>query len=127
LDSNGNPDYGREVVGFFSLKNKNPRNDKTLGVRLEGLFWAGNKVECSFFLWTLGLAFEGFTLWPSKSRDHASSWPKVWTLGLTFGGFTLCLAKSFNSYILLVIFSPLLWTLYKVWPFNPTASQLGWP
>jgi hypothetical protein len=46
LDSNGNLDYGQEVIGFFSLKKiEKSRTDKTLGVRLEGLFGAGNKVE----------------------------------------------------------------------------------
>jgi hypothetical protein len=72
---NGSPNYGREVVDFFLIKKSN--FDKILAVRLEGLFWAMNKVGCSFFLWTLGLAFEGFTL---------------------------CSAEGSNSYILLVIF-----------------------
>ena len=40
-------------------------------------------MRCSFFLWTLGLVFGGFTLWPSKLRGHGTSWSKVWTLGLT--------------------------------------------
>jgi hypothetical protein len=48
-------------------------------------------------------------------------------LGLAFGGFTPCLAEGSNSYILLVIFNPFLWALSNVWPFNPTASQLGQP
>jgi hypothetical protein len=39
---------------------------------LEELFWAANKVGCSFFLWTLGLAFGGFKLWSSKSRCRGS-------------------------------------------------------
>jgi hypothetical protein len=52
---------------------------------LEGLFWVGNKVGCSFFM----------------------EW--VWTLG-----FTLDPAKGFNSNISLAIFSPFLWTLSKV-------------
>jgi hypothetical protein len=50
-DGNGNPNYGREVVGFFSSKKS--IIDKTLIIRLEGLFQARNKVECSF----------GFGLW----------------------------------------------------------------
>jgi hypothetical protein len=73
---------------------------KFLAVRLRGLFWAGNKVGCSFFLSTLDL---------------------------TFGGFTLCPVEGSNSYILKAILSPFLWTLNKVWPFNPTASRLGRP
>jgi len=31
------------------------------------------------WVWTLGLACRGFTLWPSKSRGRGSSQPKVWT------------------------------------------------
>jgi hypothetical protein len=48
---------------------------------LEGLFWTRNKLGCSFFLWTLDLAF---------------------------GGFTLCPGKVSNSYILLAILSSFL-------------------
>ena len=125
LDMNGNPNYGREV-GALSHTEKS-KNDKILAVRLEGMFWVGNKVDCSFFMWTLGLAFGGFTLWPSKSRGHGSSWPKVWTLGLAFEGFTLCPAEGSTYYILLAIFSSFLSTLNKVWPLNPTASRLGRP
>jgi len=36
------------------------------------------------------------------------------------------LAKDFNSYILLSIYCPFLWTFSKVWPLNSMASQLGW-
>jgi hypothetical protein len=108
---------------FLSL-NKKIKADKILAVRLEGLLWAGNKVGCSFFFWTLGLAFGGFTIWPSKSRGSRSSWPKVWTLGFRFWRLhTLCPAVGSNSYIIRVIFSPFIWTLNKVWPFNPTACQ----
>jgi hypothetical protein len=57
---------GQEAVDLFLYF-----FDKILTVRLEGLFWVGNKMGCSFFLWTLALAF---------------------------GGFTLCLAKGSNSY-----------------------------
>jgi hypothetical protein len=64
------------------------------------LFRVGNKVGCTFFLWTLGLAF---------------------------GSFTLCPAKGSNAYILWAIYNPFLWNLNKVWPFNPTVSQLGQP
>jgi hypothetical protein len=42
--------------------------DKILVVRLEGRFWVGNQVGCSSFVWTLSLAFRGFTLWP-PSRE----------------------------------------------------------
>ena len=31
----------------------------------------------------------------------------VWTLGLAFGGFTLCSAKGSNSYILIGYFKPI--------------------
>jgi hypothetical protein len=48
-----------------------------------------------FGLWTLGLAFGGFTLWPSKSRGPGNSWPKNWTLDLTFGSFTLHLTIDY--------------------------------
>ena len=54
---------------FFSIKKTN----KILAVRLKRLFWARKKVECSFFLWILGLTFGGFTLWLSKSRGCESS------------------------------------------------------
>ena len=45
--------------------------DKILAVRLEALYWARDKVGCSFFLKNLGLAFGCFTLisivywWPT--------------------------------------------------------------
>jgi hypothetical protein len=60
------------------------------------------------WVWTLGLAFGGFTLWPSKSRGHGSSWPQVWTSGLAFGGFTLCPAEGSTYYILLAIYFQLI-------------------
>jgi hypothetical protein len=82
---------------FFHKKSK---IDMILAVRLEGLLGQGIKVGCFFFKWTLGLAF---------------------------GGFTLSLAEGSNSYIVLVNFNPFLWTLNKVWPFNPTTSQLRQP
>jgi hypothetical protein len=81
------------------------KTNKIVAIRLEGLFRAGNKMGCSL----LSLDFEGFTLWPSKSQDRGRSWPRVWTLGLAFRGFTLCPAEGLNSYILLAIFSPFLW------------------
>jgi hypothetical protein len=125
-DKIGNPNYGQEAVNFFSNEKIN-KLTRSWPVGLEGLFWIRNKVWYSFFLWTLGLAFGGFTLWPFKSRGHGSSWPKLWTLGFAFGNFTMCLTKDSNSYVLLTISSPFLWTLNKVWPFNPTASRLGRP
>jgi hypothetical protein len=83
-DGNGDPNYGRDRCCRFFHKKIKSNIDKILAVRLERLFWAMNKLGCSFFFWTLGLAFGGFTLWPSKSRGCGSSWPKVWTLGLGF-------------------------------------------
>jgi hypothetical protein len=57
---------------IFFIKNIIKKTNKILADRLEGMFWVGNKVWCSFFLWTLGLAFEGFASWPSKSRGCES-------------------------------------------------------
>jgi hypothetical protein len=57
---------------FFIKKVKikiNPKTDKILAIRLEGLFWVENKVGCSFFLWTLGLAFNDFTLCPAEGSN----------------------------------------------------------
>jgi hypothetical protein len=56
--------YGREAIDLFRKKTK--RNHKILTARMEGMFWAGKKVGCSFLLWTLGLAFGGFTLCPTE-------------------------------------------------------------
>jgi hypothetical protein len=58
-------------------------------------------------------------------RGCGSSWPKVWTLGLAFGGFTLTYARPKAPLTILYwlcIFSPFLWTLNKDWPLNPMAS-----
>jgi hypothetical protein len=61
---------------------------------------------------------------------------KFMTKGLDFGlglwklhKFTLCPAQDSNHIFdwLCIIFSPFLWTLKKVWPFNPTDSRLGPP
>ena len=41
--------------------------------------------------------------------------------GRTCYGTTVCPANGSNSYILLTIFNPFLWTLLKVWRFNPTT------
>jgi hypothetical protein len=97
LDMHGNlwtPKLWSRGCQYFFIKNK--KTDKILAARLEGLFWEGTNMGCLFFFWTLGLAF---------------------------GGFTLCPTKGSNSYILLAIFTPFLWTLNKVWPFNPMASR----
>jgi hypothetical protein len=67
----------RPPILFYTLK----KTDKILNVRVEGLFWARNKVRCSFFLWTLGLAFGSFTLWPSKSRGHGQFMAKGFDFG----------------------------------------------
>jgi hypothetical protein len=45
MDGNGNPKYGREAIGFFSLKKS--ITDKILTIELEGLFRTMNKVGCS--------------------------------------------------------------------------------
>jgi hypothetical protein len=74
----------------------------------------------------------GFGLWPWPLKASHFGRPsqeamgvhgqRVWTLVFAFGAFRLCPAEGFNSYILLVIFNPIIWTLNKVWPFYPTAS-----
>ena len=73
---------------FFFIKNK--KIDKILALGLEWLFVEGQIVR----VWTLGLVFRGSN-----------------GLGLDFGGVTLCPPKGSNSYNLLVIFNPFLWTL----------------
>jgi hypothetical protein len=45
---NGNPNYGQEATDYYYYYYD--KSDKILAVRLEGLFWAGNRVGCSFFL-----------------------------------------------------------------------------
>jgi hypothetical protein len=75
--------------------------DKILAIRLEGLFWAWNKVGCSF----------GFELW-------------AWHLEASW---ILCPAEGSNYYTLLAIFSIFIWTLNKVCPLNPAASRLRRP
>jgi hypothetical protein len=69
-----------ERLALFSHTKKS-KNDKILAVRLEGMFWAGNKVDCSFFMWTLGLAF-----W--RLRPMAIQVERPWEFmakGLDFG------------------------------------------
>jgi hypothetical protein len=65
-DKNGNSNYSQKAINFLSWINK--KTDKILAIWLEGLFWARNKVGCSFFL----LDF-GFGLW--KLSHYAR--PKV--------------------------------------------------
>jgi hypothetical protein len=96
LDENGNPNYDREAVGFFSLNNKSL-------TRSWPLDWRGYVEQGIKWHAPLSLDFAGFTLWLSKSRGRGSSWPKVWTLRLAFEGFTLCLAEGYAYYILLAI------------------------
>jgi hypothetical protein len=103
----------RSLWTFFTKKN--PETDKILAVRLEGLCLSRNEMGCSrqtVCVLTLGLAFAGQVerLWD------------VMALDLAFGGITLCPTKGSNSHILLATFNPFLWALYKVQPFNPTAS-----
>ena len=75
---------------------------------------------------TLDVAFGGFTLWLFKSRGGGHLWPKIWTLGLAFGGFTQCPQEDSKLYILLSILSTFLSTLNKVRRSNPTAgTRLG--
>jgi hypothetical protein len=50
-----------------------------------------------------------------------------WTLDLTFRTLHYAQPKAPILIILSAIFNPFLWTLDKVWPFNPTASRLGQP
>jgi hypothetical protein len=45
-DGYGNPNYGQDAVNFFAYGKS--ITDKIMAVRLEGLFWARNKVGCSF-------------------------------------------------------------------------------
>jgi hypothetical protein len=74
--------------------------DKMLVVGLEGLFWARTKVRC----------FYGFGLWAWPLEASHYAW-----------------LKAPIPIFLLAIFNSFLWTLNKVWPFNPMASRLGRP
>jgi hypothetical protein len=62
LDKNGNSNYGREVVNFFhKIIIIILIFDNILVVRLEGLFWAGNKVDRG---WTIDMGLDfGLGLW----------------------------------------------------------------
>jgi hypothetical protein len=85
LDGNGNPNYGWEVVGFFSLNNQSLTRSWPLdwrGYFEQGIKWhALLSLDFGLGLWRLP------KLWLCKSRGRGSSWPKVWTLHLAFGGF----------------------------------------
>jgi hypothetical protein len=65
LDGNGNPNYGREAVGFFSLKNQSLTRSWALDWR--GYFEQGIKVACSF----------GFGLWAWPLEASHYAWPKA--------------------------------------------------
>jgi hypothetical protein len=58
-DRNGNPNYGQEVIGFFSIKNQSLTRFWPLdwrGYFEQGIMWM------LLWVWTLGLAFGGFIL-----------------------------------------------------------------
>jgi hypothetical protein len=57
--------YGREAIGFFHIKKS--IIGKILAIRLEGLFWARNKVGCTF----------GFGLWAWPLEASHCAWPKA--------------------------------------------------
>jgi hypothetical protein len=94
--------------------------DKILGVRLEGLLWAGYNVGYMLlWVWSMGFAF-GRPSWEAVGVNGQRF--GLWA----FGGFTLCPTKCSTYYILLATFSPFLGTFNKVWPLNPIASRLRW-
>jgi hypothetical protein len=71
--------HTKVVVDLFFIKVK--KNDKILAVRVEGLFWAGNKVGRSFFLWTLELG-----LWRLHTMAVQAERPwEFMAKGLEFG------------------------------------------
>ena len=112
------------LSSYFQKKNQSLTRSWPLNWR--GCFGQGVEWDAPLGL-DFGLAFGGFTIWPSKLRGRGSSWPKIWTLDLAFGGFTLCTAEGSTYYDLLAFFSPFIWTPNKVWPLNSTASWLRWP
>jgi hypothetical protein len=97
LDRIENPNYGQEAVNFSTLKYNSLTTSCPLDWR--GCFGQGIKWGCSFCLWTLGLAFGGFTLWPSKLRGRGSSWPNVWTWALPLEASHYAWPKASNSCI----------------------------
>jgi hypothetical protein len=82
---------------FIQLKKSNI--DKILAVRLERFFGHGIK-------------------WGAPSSSELWAWPLR---------LHIMPSRRLQSYIVLAIFSPFIWTLNNVWPFNSTASQLGRP
>jgi hypothetical protein len=75
-----NPNYGREALGFFSFKKS--ITDKIFAIRLEELFWARNKVGCSFGF--------GLWAWPLEASHYGrpSREARPWEFmakGLDFG------------------------------------------
>jgi hypothetical protein len=65
------PNYGQDVVKFFAYGKS--IIDKIMAVRLEGLFWARNKVGMLLWVWTLSLAFGSFTLCPTECSNSQIS------------------------------------------------------
>jgi hypothetical protein len=61
LDRNGKTQTMVERLSILFLKN-NHKLTRCWPLTWRGCFVQGNKVGCSFFLWTLGLDFGGFTL-----------------------------------------------------------------
>jgi hypothetical protein len=94
---NENPNYGREAVSFFFIKKSIIDNIWPLDWR--GYFEQGIKWDAP-----LGLDFE-----LGVSRLHTMPTRRLHLL-------------YFIGYFQLI-----LWILNKVWPLNPTTSQLGRP
>jgi hypothetical protein len=75
--------YGREAIGFFHIKKS--IIGKILAIRLEGLFWARNKVGCTF----------GFGLWAWPLEASQCAWPKAplttfyWLFSTHFFGLSI--------------------------------------
>ena len=99
--SDGNGETQTMVKGRRFLIIKKSIIDKILAIGLEGLFWARNKVGCSFGF--------GLWAWPLEASHYAR--PKA----------------PLTVFYWLYIFSPFLWIVNKVWPLNPTTCWLGRP
>jgi hypothetical protein len=117
-DGNGNPNYGREAVDLFSSKNQTLTRSWPLDFRCcfgQGIMWDAS----------LDLDF-GLALW--RLHIMAIQVERPWEFMAIGLDFRLCPAQDSNSYIkLATIFSPFFRTPNKVWPLNPTASQLPRP
>jgi hypothetical protein len=65
-----------------------------------------------------------------RLEELFGAWKK-WDAPSSFGLWRLHTMHSWSLQFLILywlyIFSPSLWTLNKVWPFNLTTSQLGRP